>query len=71
MVASNRWHKMNNTICEIERTTEKCGAAIAHCATHKNSVVKAQVVALQEKRDALYRDLMKQNAEWREALCQA
>lgn len=65
-MASSRWHKMNNTICEIERSTDKLEAAMCHCMTHRNSIVEQVIPELIDKREQLYQDLQKQCEAWLE-----
>ena len=63
-MASRRWHNMNNTVCEIIRSTELIEKAMCHCMTHKNSAVKELIHGLSEKREKLYNDLTRQCEEW-------
>ena len=64
IVASRRWHKLNNAVCEIVRMTEKIEALVCHCATHKHSILKKQIPELSDARERLYDDMVKQCEDW-------
>ena len=67
-IASNRWHKMNNIVCEIERSIEKIMIAKDHVAKNKNSVIKTQIDELKSKQDRNYLDLECMCDEWAKSL---
>lgn len=63
-MASNRWHKLNNTACDIERLGEKIVNAKVHCMTHKNSSVKQIISDLEQELEQLHIELERQCEEW-------
>jgi len=64
-IASRRWHKMNSTICEIERLLEKQIIAKDHCAKNKNSIVAIKLLDIEGQIETLFESISIQCDEWK------
>ena len=67
-VASNRWHKLNNAVCEIERQIEKLIIAKDHCQRHRNSLAKEHICKIESTVETLYQEAEMISREWREKI---
>lgn len=68
-MASNNWHKLNNFVCEIERTTNKIFEVKNHCQTHKHSILKNKIPELISKQETLHRQMESHIEQWQEKVC--
>lgn len=68
MVASNRWHEMQNIVAEIDKLETQIFDAKIHQAKNKYSSIATKLIELQSSLNAEVKKLDKHLTEWQESL---